>query len=360
MRLIRILAAMLVPAAASAQHTTIRTATELRNAPDGGVVAELRSGTPVAPGHARGAWTAVTLEGYLHASVVHGKRQEYPISAADGATLRATPSRSGAPLARLHEGMGLQRVNTKGEWVHVRRTGWVRTSALAPAQTTVAARTPPRTLPRTPPRARSRATAPPPRSAARVARAPAPDSVVSDSVSGALDSADTIPTPAFALEHRVPLRLAPDGATLATLDSNTHVTTLTRDRQWVRVRVEGWVQAADLVPADTSVLTAVSAADLRSDPDRYRGRTVRWHVQKIALQSADPLRKGMAPDEPYLLARGPGTENALLYLALPPSLVDQARRIDPLASMLITARVRFGRSDPSGVPLLDVLTISQQ
>jgi hypothetical protein len=184
--------------------------------------------------------------------------------------------------------------------------------------------------------------------------------VVSDSVSGALDSADTIPTPAFALEHRVPLRLAPDGATLATLDSNTHVTTLTRDRQWVRVRVEGWVQAADLVPADTSVLTAVSAADLRSDPDRYRGRTVRWHVQKIALQSADPLRKGMAPDEPYLLARGPGTENALLYLALPPSLVDQARRIDPLASMLITARVRFGRSDPSGVPLLDVLTISQQ
>ncbi|MGH7624063.1 MAG: hypothetical protein ACREOJ_01945 [Gemmatimonadaceae bacterium] len=333
MRLIRILAAMLVPAAASAQHTTIRTATDLRNAPDGGVVAELRSGTPVAREHARGAWTEITLDGYLHTSVVRGKRQEYPISAADGATLRATPSRSGTPLARLREGMGLHRVSTTGEWVHVRRTAWVRTSALGGAQTTVAART---------------------------TRASAPDSVVSDSGSGALDSADTAPAAAFALEHRAALRIAPDGATLATLDSSTHVTTLARDRQWVRVRVEGWVQAADLVPADTSVLTAVSAADLRSDPDRYRGRTVRWHVQKIALQSADPLRKGMAPDEPYLLARGPGAENALLYLALPPSLVDQARRIDPLASMLITARVRFGRSDPSGVPLLDVLTMSQQ
>jgi len=352
MRLILILAAMLVPAAASAQHTTIRTATELRNAPDGGVVAELRSGAPVAREQARGSWKAVTLDGYLHASVVRGKRQEYPISAADGATLRATPSRSGTPLARLHEGMGLQRVSTKGEWVHVRRTAWVRTSALARTEATVATRAPSRP--------QSRASAPRPRSAVRVARQPARDSVVSDSVSGALDSADSVSTPAFALDHRAPLRLAPDGATLATLDSSTHVTTLTRDRQWVRVRVEGWVQASDLVPADTSVLTAVSAADLRSDPDRYRGRTVRWHVQKIALQSADPLRKGMAPDEPYLLARGPGTENALLYLALPPSLVDQARRIDPLASMLITARVRFGRSDPSGVPLLDVLTISQQ
>lgn len=344
MRLIPILAAMLVPAAATAQHTTIRSATDLRNTPDGGVVAELRSGTPVAREHTRGAWTEITLDGYLHASVVRGKRQEYPISAADGATLRATPSRSGTPLARLREGMGLHRVSTTGDWVHVRRTAWVHTSALRSTQTTLAvARTAPaRQVP------------------ARQVPAATPDSVVSDSGSGALDSADTAPTPAFALEHRAALRFAPDGATLATLDSNTHVTTLTRDRQWVRVRVEGWVQAADLVPADTSVLTAVSAADLRSDPDRYRGRTVRWHVQKIALQSADPLRKGMAPDEPYLLARGPGTENALLYLALPPSLVDQARRIDPLASILITARVRFGRSDPSGVPLLDVLTISQQ
>ena len=356
MRLIPILAAMLVPAAATAQHTTIRSATDLRSAPDGGVVAELRSGTPVAREHTRGAWTEITLDGYLHASVVRGKRQEYPISAADGATLRATPSRSGTPLARLREGMGLHRVSTTGDWVHVRRTAWVQTSALRSTQTTLAdARTAPaRTAPaRTAPARTARAVA-------RTVPASAPDSVVSDSGSGALDSADTAPTPAFALEHRAALRFAPDGATLATLDSNTHVTTLTRDRQWVRVRVEGWVQAADLVPADTSVLTAVSAADLRSDPDRYRGRTVRWHVQKIALQSADPLRKGMAPDEPYLLARGPGTENALLYLALPPSLVDQARRIDPLASMLITARVRFGRSDPSGVPLLDVLTISQQ
>jgi hypothetical protein len=80
-------------------------------------------------------------------------------------------------------------------------------------------------------------------------------------------------------------------------------------------------------------------------------------VQAIAVQSADPLRKGLAPDEPYLLARGPGSESSLLYLALPPALVASARALQPLAYVMVLARVRQGRSDPSGVPILDVLRI---
>jgi hypothetical protein len=108
------------------------------------------------------------------------------------------------------------------------------------------------------------------------------------------------------------------------------------------------------------MLTSVSAADLRAQPERYEGQTVRWDVQKIALQTADPLRKGLAPDEPYLLARGPGEEHSLLYLALPPSLVEQARRVEPLAHIVVTARVRTGRSEPSGVPLLDVVSIAER
>lgn len=142
------------------------------------------------------------------------------------------------------------------------------------------------------------------------------------------------------------------------IDSTVRVTQVARDRGWVRVQVEGWMRAEDLGPADASVLTTISAADLRAQPDKYRGQTVRWEVQKIAIETADPLRKGMAPDEPYILARGPGQENSLLYLALPPSLVDQAKRIDPLATFIVTARVRNGRSEPAGVPLLDVLTIA--
>jgi hypothetical protein len=80
-------------------------------------------------------------------------------------------------------------------------------------------------------------------------------------------------------------------------------------------------------------------------------------VQAIAVQAADPLRKGLAPDEPYLLARGPGSESSLLYLALPATLVASARALPPLSYIMVLARVRAGRSDPSGVPILDVLRI---
>ncbi|MBX6332985.1 MAG: hypothetical protein IRY91_14150, partial [Gemmatimonadaceae bacterium] len=187
---------------------------------------------------------------------------------------------------------------------------------------------------------------------------PAADSA-SAGESGGADSALVPDVSTLAVGRRTTLRRAPDGPALAVLDSSTHVTTIARERGWVKVRVEGWVRAAELTTTDTTVLTTISAADLRAEPERYRGQTVRWQVQKIAFQTADPLRRGLAPDEPYLLARGPGDESALLYLALPPSLVEQARRIEPLAEITVTARVRSGKSEPSGVPLLDVESIVQ-
>jgi len=123
--------------------------------------------------------------------------------------------------------------------------------------------------------------------------------------------------------------------------------------------VEGWVRDADLQPSDASLYPSLSAADLRADPDANRGKTVRWRVQVIALQTADPLRRDLAPNEPYLLAKGPGTEDALLYLAVPPSLLPSARDLDPLSTITVVARVRVGRSTPSGVPILDIERIAQ-
>jgi hypothetical protein len=135
------------------------------------------------------------------------------------------------------------------------------------------------------------------------------------------------------------------------------LTPIGRDRGWVRVSLEGWMRESDLVAADSSV-SQISAADLRTNPDQYVGRTVRWAVTALAFQTADPLRKDMRPDEPYLLARGPGSENALLYLALPAELVDRARALEPMTQLVVTARVRTGRSDPSGVPILDVQSMT--
>ena len=153
------------------------------------------------------------------------------------------------------------------------------------------------------------------------------------------------------------LRAAPDGTPTGTADSAARVRIVARDHGWARVQAEGWVRESELIPVDSSSVSAVSAADLRSDPEHYKGSTVRWVVQAIAVQSADPLRKGLAPDEPYLLARGPGSESSLLYLALPTALVASAKALPPLSYIMVLARVRAGRSDPSGVPILDVLRI---
>jgi hypothetical protein len=154
------------------------------------------------------------------------------------------------------------------------------------------------------------------------------------------------------------LRAAPDAKALATVAPGATLTPLARDRGWVRVRLEGWIPERDLAPADTSIRTGVSAADLRADPVGTRGKLVRWSVQVLARQKADVLRKDLAPDETYLLARGPYEENALLYLVVPPSLLVMTKSIPELSQAMITARVRTGRSDLVGVPILDLLTIT--
>jgi hypothetical protein len=133
---------------------------------------------------------------------------------------------------------------------------------------------------------------------------------------------------------------------------------LGRERGWVRVRIEGWMREEELASADSS-LSGVSAADLRSSPGEYDGRLVRWTVQILALQRADAVRRDMKPNEPYFLARGPGEEGALLYLAIPPELLDRAKALIPLTSALITARVRTGKGDPSGVPILDLIALTR-
>lgn len=343
-----------------AAQSTVMTQTALRTAPGAAQVGQVRTGTSVATNGTQRGWSKVTVEGFLHRSVVGGHRGDFSISvkADGGALLRGSPSRSGRVLALLADGTGLTKVSTRGEWIRVRRTGWLTTSALSKTGPTVAERKPAAAS------SAHRAKSTPAvvaRRAPAVAKA-SPNKSAGDSTAVAEGDVTPDSTPpaatALALERRTALYTAPDAGTLGTIDSSARVTAIARDRGWVRVQVEGWVRAQDLGSSDSSVLTTISAADLKAQPDRYRGQVVRWIVQKIAVETADPLRKGMAPDEPYILARGPGQENSLLYLALPSSLVDQAKRIDALATITVTARVRAGRSEPSGVPLLDVLSIT--
>jgi hypothetical protein len=115
-----------------------------------------------------------------------------------------------------------------------------------------------------------------------------------------------------------PIRTAPVvGASVTPavgqLAKGATVQVIARDRDWVRVKLEGWVRESDLAITD-STLRPLSAADVRSDPEGSRGKLVQWQVEAVALQTADPLRTGLQPGEQYLLALGPAPEKMLLYL----------------------------------------------
>jgi len=161
----------------------------------------------------------------------------------------------------------------------------------------------------------------------------------------------------YVVTRTTAVSVAPEAGARGQLQPGTPVEVLARDRGWVRVRTEGWVRESDLTPSDTAIRTSVSAADLRSAPDRLRGVMLKWTVEYLALQTADTLRHGLTPGEPYMLARGPGQENALVYLAVPPSLLGMARALSPLSKITVVARVRSGRSEPAGVAVLDVESI---
>ncbi|MDZ7632431.1 MAG: hypothetical protein U5K74_14055 [Gemmatimonadaceae bacterium] len=156
---------------------------------------------------------------------------------------------------------------------------------------------------------------------------------------------------------RTAIRSAPDGAVVGAVVAPGTIIPLARERGWVRVRLEGWVKEGDLLPVDSALRTALSAADLRADPVGSKGKLIRWKVEVYAFQRADALRRDLVTGEPYLLAKGPEGENALLYLALPPALVAEAKAIVPLTVVQIIARVRTGRSSPTNVPILDVEAI---
>jgi len=149
------------------------------------------------------------------------------------------------------------------------------------------------------------------------------------------------------------------GAAVGQISKGSTVEVLARDRDWVRVRLEGWVREADLIVADTT-LRALSAADIRSDPAAARGKLVRWEIEAVSLQVADALRTDLVPGENYLLALGPAAEKTLVYIAVPASLLPSVRSLPPLAPVTVTARIRNGRSEPAGVPILDLQSITRR
>jgi hypothetical protein len=320
-------------------QSALTAAAEGRNAPGGTAVMSVRAGTKVTVVTTRETSVLVTIEGWVDASRLGGKLDTFPASVDSKAKLnvRASASGTSAILAELRPRTGVHTLGKSGTWTRVKRSAWIPAGAL--------------------PKGAAVASAKPAAGKAPTKAAPAP--AVSASSAAASPSQ---PSASLAMAVSKPTKLlaAPTGKPVADLPAGTIVQTLAHDHGFAKVRVEGWVQERELSPADSSLGSQLTAADLRADPEGTRGRTVQWDVEILSLQTADPLRRELARDEPYLLAKGPGDENSLLYLAVPPSLLNQAKALAPLTHVLITARVRVGHSEPVGTPILDLKSISKR
>ena len=176
-----------------------------------------------------------------------------------------------------------------------------------------------------------------------------------------LSAQDTVP---YTATKATVVRTAPATGTdapapVGQLAKGATVDVIGKDHDWVRVRLEGWVRESDLVVAD-STLRPLSAADVRANPAAAQGKLVRWDVEAVALQTADAIRTGLTPGEQYLLALGPGAEKTLVYIVVPDALLQTARSLPPMAPVTVIARIRNGRSEPAGVPVLDLQSLTRR
>lgn len=370
--------AVVVSSTAHAQTRVVSTPSAVLGSPKGRAIGSLHPGVSIRVLDTRGAYAKVSVNGFVERVRLSAERRgSSPRVGSRAAVVRSRGTSSARSIASLDAGTSVV-VRTgdapKG-WVRVSREGWVLQSALdrspsaevarssPPARRPtgtgvassrkssageVAATSSPRKSATTPSPAPKNSPAPPARSVAPAA----PSRTATAATVPPLSDSTLVPM------ANVALRAAPDARPIATIAAGTTLTPLARERGWVRVRLEGWVQERDVAPADTSIRSGVSAADLRADPQGSRGKVVRWNVQILAKQKADVLRRDLTPDEVYLLARGPNEENALLYLVVPAALLSSANAMPELTQAMITARVRTGKSDLVGVPILDLLSIT--
>ena len=175
---------------------------------------------------------------------------------------------------------------------------------------------------------------------------------------------DTNPNPSAPVDpsrvasaRRTILYRAPEGQPTGTLAPSAPLRVLGRSGEWTRVELEGWVKSADLEIAPPGVLVGITAAELRTDPQRYAGQVLRWTLQFISTQKADELRPEIPNGATYFLARGPLPERGFVYVVVPEAKRAQLETLTPLATIQVTARVRTGRTRFLGNPVLDMISL---
>lgn len=338
--------------------------TALRTAPGGQVVGVLSRVYEAPVELVQGSAVRLRLNGFVSEQELRlesgGSRGVVGASSGrsdNGGTLRTGRGEKEPALATLQRGAVVFPGEKSASFVSVNRVIWVDKSRLAKFTGPTVQKPPVR-----PAATQANASAPPALRSPAQPSAPPPSALQAGGSTPAAapqnPAARNAPAPAAPMQTTgaSSLRSGPNGSAVLALPAGTTVTPLLSENGWTRVRIDGWVSTAELADMDAKGATGISAADLRADPEGMKGRMVRWTVENLSYQLGDGLRRELN-GEPYLLARGPGNERAILYLAVPDSLVERARALAPLSTIDILARVRSGRSQPGGVPILDLVEL---
>lgn len=281
------------------------------------ILASLMANVTVTGEDVGGRWVRITLDGWIWAaSTVPTSRDGFHrrVSQGGGENLRDGPR--GSIIAELNEGCLLMELERQGDWIHVRRTGWMWGQSLV-----------------------------------AMASGPSGAGAIGDSaIPGVAPDLDRA-----VVANPTALRSVPDGDTMATLGAETPVRVLARSGDWVRVQAEGWIREDELRAGTPGVLVGVSGGEVRARPDEFVNRVVQWTLQFIALQRADEVRYDIPVGQRYLLMRGPLPETGFVYVTITDEQVESFEQMEPLTRLVLVGRIRTGRSRYLGNPVLQLL-----
>jgi len=318
--------------------------------PGGKRLARLARGAVLMGGETQGDWQGVMLEGWIFTtSVGPTPRAGYDLTVtrAPEENLRSAPA--GALIGKLPQGFLLNKVaeGTSGRWIHVTRAGWVEKTDVETVAQVASSRT-----------------ASADTGSGEPTPGPRPGAPGTPGHGPGVGQPDTNPNPSAPVDpsrvasaRRTILYRAPEGQPTGTLAPSAPLRVLGRSGEWTRVELEGWVKSADLEIAPPGVLVGITAAELRTDPQRYAGQVLRWTLQFISTQKADELRPEIPNGATYFLARGPLPERGFVYVVVPEAKRAQLETLTPLATIQVTARVRTGRTRFLGNPVLDMISL---
>ncbi|MGH7550023.1 MAG: SH3 domain-containing protein [Gemmatimonadota bacterium] len=305
--------------------------TVLKWSATGRLLGHLNRGTALERLGGRSEWTRVGVHGWMWRPSLERSGDSWLVTPVRE-NLRAEPN--GRILGTLERGVKVRRVGEDGKWFEVEMIGWlpdaaVRSSAADPEGSTAAGER------------EGWAGASDERT--RTGAAAEPTTPSSSTPSSERGTASRV-------EEEIDLRTAPGGAILTRVPSGTVLRAVERRGAWTRVQVEGWVPS-EAVRTDGSTASGPEAVALA--PDRFTGRRVQWTLEHVALQRAEEWRSEFEAGEWFGLARVPD-RTAYVYLVVPPGLLDEFRGLSPFETIRVEGKIRTGKSELTGNPVLEV------